>query len=148
VKVLVFNRRARHEYELLEKLVGGLVLTGSEVKSVRAGRVSLQDGHVIFEGGAAFLVGVNIAPYDNAGYSNHDPMRKRKLLLHTRELKRLHAKVTEKGLTIVPLAIGIEGNWIKVEIALGRGKKLHDKRDTLRERTLDREAAIAVKERR
>ena len=148
MKVLVFNRRARHEYELLEKLVGGLVLTGSEVKSVRAGRVALQDGHVIFEGAAAFLVGVNIAPYDNAGYSNHDPMRKRKLLLHARELKRLHAKFTEKGLTIVPLAIGIEGNWIKVEIALGRGKKLHDKRDTLRERTLDREAAIAVKDRR
>jgi SsrA-binding protein len=148
VKVLVVNRRARFEYELLERLVAGLALTGSEVKSVRAGRVSLVEGHVAFEGGAAYLVNVNIAPYDNAGYNNHDPLRRRKLLLHARELKRLFAKMTEKGLTIVPLAIGLEGNWIKLEIALAKGKKLHDKRDALKQRTLDREAAAAMKDKR
>jgi SsrA-binding protein len=147
VKVLVVNRRARFEYELLERFVAGLMLTGSEVKSVRAGRVSLQDGHVAIEHGAAYLVGVNIATYENAGYAGHDPVRRRKLLLHARELERLHAKVTEKGLTIVPLAVGIEGNWIKVEIALAKGKKLHDKRETLKQRTLDREAEAAMKHR-
>ena len=148
MKVLVFNRRARFEYELIERLLAGLVLTGSEVKSVRAGRVSLADGHVAFEKGAAYLVNVHIAPYDHAGYANHDPLRRRKLLLHARQLKQLAAKVVERGLTLVPLAIGIEGNWIKVEIALAKGKKLHDKREAIKQRTLDREAAAEVKSRR
>lgn len=148
MKVLVANRRARFEYEILERLVAGIALTGSEVKSVREGRVNLQDGFVLFERGEAFLVNVHIAPYHHAGYANHDPLRRRKLLLHRRESHRLAGKVAEKGLTLLPLAIGAEGNWIKVELALGRGKKLHDKRETLRRRTLDREAEAAVKERR
>lgn len=148
MKVLVANRRARFEYEILERLVAGIALTGSEVKSVREGRVSLLDGFVLFERGEAFLVNVHIAPYHHAGYANHDPLRRRRLLLHRRESHRLAGKVAEKGLTVLPLAIGVEGNWIKVELALGRGKKLHDKRETLRQRTLDREAEAAVKERR
>ncbi|MGE5235660.1 MAG: SsrA-binding protein SmpB [Acidobacteriota bacterium] len=148
MKVLSANRRARFEYEILERLVAGLALTGSEVKSVRAGRVTLQDGYVAFEGGRAYLANVHIAPYDNAGYANHDPLRRRQLLLHARELKRLADKVAEKGLTVVPLAIGLEGNWIKVELALGKGKKLHDKRDAIKQRTLDREAEAAVRGRR
>lgn len=148
MKVLAFNRRARFEYELLERFVAGLALTGSEVKSLRAGSVNLQDGHVVFEGGEAFLVGVHISPYHNAGYAQHDPLRRRKLLLHAREMHRLVGKVTEKGLTVVALAIGVEGNWIKVELGLGRGKKLHDKRETIRRRTLDREAASDLKDRR
>lgn len=148
MKVFVANRRARFEYEILERLVAGISLTGSEVKSVREGRVTLQDGYVLFEGGEAFLVNVHIAPYHHAGYANHDPLRRRKLLLHRREVHRLAGKVAEKGLTVLPLAIGVEGNWIKVELALGRGKKLHDKRETLKRRTLDREAEAAVKERR
>jgi len=148
VKVLAVNRKARFEFEILERLVAGLVLTGSEVKSVREGRVSFGDGHVAFQDGEAYLVEVHIAPYDNAGYAGHDPMRRRKLLLHRRELSRLRAKVTEKGLTLVPLAIGVEGNWIKIEIALARGKKLHDKRETIKQRTLDREAHAEMKGKR
>jgi SsrA-binding protein len=148
VKPLAVNRRARFEYEILEKLVAGIVLTGSEVKSVREGRVNLGDGHVAFEAGEPYLVSVHISPYDNAGYANHDPLRRRKLLLKKREVTRLIGKVTEKGLTVVPLAIGVEGNWIKVELAVARGKKLHDKRETIKKRELDREAAAAVKDRR
>ena len=148
MKPLAVNRKARFEYELLEKFVAGVALTGSEVKSLRDGRVSLQDGYVAFEGGEAYLVGVHIAAYDNAGYANHDPLRRRKLLLHKREIKRLAGKVHEKGLTLVPLAIGVEGNWIKIELGLGRGKKLHDKRETIKRRTLDREAEAALKGRR
>lgn len=145
MKVLAVNRKARFEYEFLERLVAGLVLTGSEVKSVREGRVNLQDGYVSFEGGEAFLVNVHIAPYPNAGYAGHEPLRPRKLLLHKRELKRLAGKVQEKGLTLIPLAIGLEGNWIKVELALARGKKAHDKKQALRERDLAREAAAELK---
>lgn len=145
MKVLAANRKARFEYEFLERLVAGLVLTGSEVKSVREGRVNLQDGYVSFEGGEAFLVNVHIAPYANAGYAGHEPLRPRKLLLHKRELKRLAGKVQEKGLTLIPLAIGLEGNWIKVELALARGKKAHDKKQALRERDLAREAAAELK---
>jgi len=145
VKLLAKNRRAHFEYELLERFTAGISLMGSEVKSLRDGKVNLQDGYVAFEAGEAYLVGVHISPYQNAGYSQHEPTRRRKLLLHKRELHRLHGKVTEKGLTIVPIAIGIEGNWIKVELALARGKKLHDKRETVRRRELDREAEAAMK---
>jgi SsrA-binding protein len=148
VKVLAANRRARYEYEFLERITAGISLTGSEVKSVRGGHVKLQDGWVAFEAGEAFLAGVHIAPYDNAGYANHDPTRRRKLLLHSRDIVRLAAKVAEKGLTVVPIAVGLEGNWIKVELALAKGKKLHDKRETLRRRELDREAEAAMKGRR
>ena len=109
MKVLAVNRRARFEYEFLERITAGLALTGSEVKSVREGHVKLQDGWVAFEAGEAFLVGVHIAPYDNAGYANHDPTRRRKLLLHKRDIERLAAKVAEKGLTVVPLAVGARG---------------------------------------
>jgi SsrA-binding protein len=148
VKVLAANRRARFEYEFLERLTAGLSLTGSEVKSVRAGHVKLQDGWVAFEAGEAFLADVHIAPYENAGYAGHDPTRRRKLLLHRRDIERLASKVAEKGLTVVPLAVGLEGNWIKVELALARGKKLHDKREVIKRRMLDREAEAAMKERR
>ena len=148
MKLLATNRRARFEYEFLERITAGLALTGSEVKSIRGGHAKLMDGWVAFEGGEAFLADVHIAPYENAGYANHDPTRRRKLLLAKRDIIRLASKVAEKGLSVVPLAIGVEGNWIKVELALARGKKLHDKRETLRRRTIDREAAAAMKERR
>jgi SsrA-binding protein len=148
MKILATNRHARFEYELLERIIAGVALTGSEVKSVRAGRLNLQEGWVAFEAGQAFLADVHISPYENAGYASHDPLRRRALLLHKRDMIKLAAKVAEKGLTVVPLAIGIEGNWIKVELALARGKKLHDKRETLRRRTLDREAEAAMRHRR
>ncbi len=148
MKVLAANRRARFEYEFLERITAGIALTGSEVKSVREGHARIQEGWVAFEGGEAFLADVHIAPYENAGYATHDPTRRRKLLLAKRDIVRLASKVAEKGLTVVPIALGLEGNWIKVELALAKGKKLHDKRETIRRRTMAREAEAAIKERR
>jgi SsrA-binding protein len=147
VKVLAANRRARYEHEFLERLTAGIALTGSEVKSVREGHVKLQDGWVAFEEDEAFLADVHIAPYQNAGYANHDPTRRRKLLLRKRDILRLAAKVAEKGLTVIPIAVGLDGNWSKVELALAKGKTLYDKRETIKRRTMDREAAAALKER-
>jgi SsrA-binding protein len=141
------NRKARHEYHILETEDAGVNLLGTEVKAIRAGRVNLKEAFVVFEGGEAWLVGCHISPYENAGYAHHDPVRKRKLLLHRRQIDRLASKVQEKGLTAVPLEMFIDGNWIKLTIALVRGKQLHDKRETLKRRTLDREAEMAIKER-
>lgn len=146
-KVLVKNRRARHLYHLLETTEAGIELLGTEVKAIRAGRANLKEAHISFSGGEAFLVNCHISPYEHAGYSVHDPLRKRRLLLQKREIIRLASKVQEKGFTVVPLEIFLSGNWIKVQIALARGKQLHDKRETLRQRTLDREAEQAIKER-
>lgn len=145
MKVLATNRKARFQYEFLERFLAGIALTGSEVKSVRAGKLNLQDGYVTFEGSEAFLVNVHISPYANAGYARHEPLRPRKLLLHKREIKRLIGKVQEKGLTLIPLAVIVEGNWIKVELALAKGKKTHDKKQALKERDLAREAASELK---
>jgi SsrA-binding protein len=146
-KVVASNRKARHTYHILEREMAGIELLGTEVKAVRDGKINLKEGYVTFVGGQAFLVGCHIGAYDKAGYAGHDPVRRRRLLLHKREIERLASKVQEKGLTVVPLEVVIDGNWIKVEIALVRGKQLHDKRDTLRRRTLDREAEQAIKER-
>lgn len=146
-KVIASNRKARHTYHILEREMAGIELLGTEVKAVRDGKINLKEGYVTFVGGQAFLVGCHIGAYDKAGYAGHDPVRRRRLLLHKREIERLAGKVQEKGLTVVPLEVVIDGNWIKVEIALVRGKQLHDKRDALRRRTLDREAEQAIKER-
>jgi len=146
-KILAKNRKARHTYHLLERETAGIELPGTEVKAIRAGKINIKEGYVAFAGGEAFLVGCHIGAYDSAGYAGHDPLRRRRLLLHKRDIERLASKVKEKGLTVVPLAVFIDGNWIKVEIALARGKQLHDKRETLRSRTLDREAEQALKER-
>jgi SsrA-binding protein len=146
-RVLATNRKARHTYHILERETAGLELLGTEVKAIRAGKINIKEGYVTFAGGEAFLVGCHIGSYDNAGYASHDAVRRRRLLMHKREIERLAAKVQEKGLTVVPLAVFLEGNWIKIEIALVRGKQLHDKRDTLRQRTMDREAEQAIKER-
>jgi SsrA-binding protein len=146
-KVLARNRKARHTYHILEREVAGLELLGTEVKAIRAGKINIKEGYVTFVGGEAFLVGCHVGAYDNAGYSGHDPVRRRRLLMHKRQIERLAAKVAEKGLTVVPLEVFVDGNWIKVEVALVRGKQLHDKRDTLRQRTLDREAEQAIKDR-
>jgi SsrA-binding protein len=145
-RVIAQNRRARHLYHFLEHEVAGIELRGTEVKAIRAGRVNLTDAHVQFVGGEAVLMGCHIGPYEHGGYATHEPRRPRRLLLHKRQIERLAAKVQEKGLTVIPTAVVLIGNWIKVEIALARGKQLHDKRETLRQRTLDREAEQAVKE--
>jgi SsrA-binding protein len=147
-KVLASNRKARHEYHILEREVAGVELLGTEVKSAREGRINLTDAYVSFSGGQAYLVGCHISSYRHAGYASHDPTRRRRLLLHKRQIERLAGKVQGKGFTVVPLAMMVEGNWIKVEIALARGKLLHDKREALRRRTLDREAEQDLQRRR
>jgi len=139
-RALATNRKARHEYHILERETAGLELLGTEVKAARDGLVNLAEAHVSFDGGQAYLVGCHIGGYSHAGYAAHDPLRRRRLLLHKRQILKLAAKVREKGLTVVPLQMFIDGNWIRLEIALARGKQLHDKRETLRARTMDREA--------
>jgi SsrA-binding protein len=145
-RVIAQNRRARHLYHFLEHEVAGVELLGTEVKAIRAGRVNLTDAHVRFSGGEAILVGCHIGGYEHSGYASHEPRRNRRLLLHKRQIERLAGKVAEKGLTVIPTAVVLIGNWIKIELALARGKQLHDKRETLRRRTLDREAEQALKD--
>ena len=140
-KLIAQNKKARYLYEFLEKYEAGLVLTGTEVKSLRAGKISFKDGYVKCSEGEAFLVGVHNAPYENAGYVSHDPERPRKLLLHAAELAGLQAKVDQRGLTVVPVRLYFKNGRAKVEIALARGKKVFDRRDDLKARDLDREAA-------
>lgn len=139
------NKKARHYYELLEFFEAGLVLTGSEVKSIRAGHVSFHDAYVAFRNGEAFLVGVRVAPYSNAGYSQHEPDRDKKLLMHSREITLLTSRVEQKGLTVVPVNLHFKAGKIKAELAVGRGKKLHNQRDDLKAaaeaRDLQREIA-------
>ena len=147
IKVIATNRKARHQYQFYDTYEAGLVLRGSEIKSIRAGRVSLQEGFVIFEGGEAWLVNVHIAPYDPASRQNHDPRRRRKLLLHRREIDRLASRVQEKGFTVVPTKLYLKDGRAKVEIALVRGKKQYDKRQTLAKRDSKRRIERAIKER-
>lgn len=128
------NKKAGHHYELLEFIEAGISLAGSEVKSVRAGHVSFHDAYVIFRNGEAFLVGVRIAPYTHAGYAGHEPDRERRLLLHQREIQALAGKVDQKGLTVVPVNLHLKAGRIKVDLALARGKKVHDQRDDLKQR--------------
>jgi SsrA-binding protein len=146
IKVIATNRKARHEYHFDDVFEAGLVLQGSEIKSIRAGRVSLREGFVIFEGGEAWLVNVHIAPYDPASRQGHEPRRRRKLLLHRREIDRLSSRVQEKGYTIVPTQLYLKDGRAKVEIALAKGKKLHDKRQTIAERDSKRQVERALKE--
>jgi SsrA-binding protein len=147
VKIVAENRKARHDYEILDRFEAGLVLRGTEVKSAREGRVNLKDSYASARGGELFLVQCHISPYSHAHYENHDPLRPRKLLLHRRELRRLIVKITERGLTLVPTRIYFRGGRLKVELALARGKRTHDRRAAARERDLDREVKAALKER-
>jgi SsrA-binding protein len=147
IKVVATNRKARHQYHFHETFEAGLVLVGTEIKSIRAGRVSLQEGFVLFEDGEAWLVNVHIAPYEPAHRQNHEPRRRRKLLLHRREIDRLQARVQEKGYTVVPASLYLKDGRAKVEIALARGKKQYDKRQTLAERDSKRQVERALKER-
>lgn len=147
IKVIATNRKARHEYHIQDTFEAGLVLMGSEIKSIRAGHVSLQEGYVAFQGGEAWLVDVHIAPYNPASREGHEPRRRRKLLLHRREIDRLMSRVQEKGFTVVPLQIYLKEGRAKLEIGLGRGKKLYDKRETIAERESKRRVERALKER-
>lgn len=148
-KVVADNRKARFQYEILEKVEAGLVLQGSEVKALRDGRANLVDGFASFKGGEAMLRSVHISPYSHGGYANHEPTRSRKLLMHKREIARLAGKVATAGLTVVPLKLYFNNRGLaKVELGLARGKKLHDKRETLKRKAMDREAQQAMKNRK
>jgi len=144
-KLIASNKKAFHEYFVLDKLESGIVLTGTEVKSLREARVNLKDSYVEVKGGQAFLVGMHISPYTHGNRENHEPERTRKLLMHRREIEKLHVQLTEKGLTIVPLRLYFKGGRVKAEIAVVRGKKLFDKRETEKRREADRETAAAKK---
>lgn len=142
------NRKAGHDFHLLEQFEAGVVLVGTEVKAIREGRVNLRDSYCKMEGGAAYLLGVHIGQYSHTGYATHDPLRSRKLLLHKEELNKLLGKTSEKGLTIVPLRMYFKNGRVKVTVALAKGKKIYDKRETMRRREADRETRAAVKTRR
>ena len=138
--VNIKNRQASYEYELLDKYVAGIVLTGTEIKSIREGQINLQDGYGYFNNGELYVKGVNISPYAQGTHYNHEATRERKLLLKRSELKKLEARTEEKGLTLVPTRLFInDRGFAKMEIALGRGKKMHDKRDSIKERDAKRE---------
>lgn len=141
---IAVNRKARHLYELSDFLEAGIELTGPEVKSIRAGKVNFLDSYVDFRNGQAWLVSLHIAPYENAGYAPQEADRTRRMLLHRQEIGRLAAAVAQKGLTVVPVRIYFKNRHIKVEIALGRGKKLHDHRETLKRRAEERDMAREV----
>ncbi len=146
--VVARNPKARHDYHILETWEAGLVLTGSEIKSVRAGKVSLKGAFGVVRRGEVWLEGMNISPYESGGYANHDPTRPRKLLLHRREMRRLIGALEQKGLTLVPLDMHLSEGWAKVTVALGRGKKAYDKREDLKRRDAERDAQRAMGRRR
>lgn len=147
-RVLASNRRARHDYHLHDRFEAGMVLTGTEVKSVREGRVQLKDSYVEIRDGEAWLVGAHIGPYTHGNRDNHEPERSRKLLLHRRELDKLFGRTTLRGYTVVPLAVYLKDNLIKLEIALAEGKKRFDKREAARRKQMEKEARDAIGRRR
>ena len=137
-KVIVTNRKARHDYHLEERFEAGMVLQGPEVKSLRAGKANLQEAFAVVLPDGVDLVGMHIAPYDHAGYAGHEPTRSRRLLLHTREIEKLRVGTEQKGYTIVPTQVYFKNGRAKVEIALGKGKKNYDKRQSIAERDAKR----------
>jgi len=144
--VYIKNRPATFEYAIEDRLKAGIVLTGSEIKSVRNGKVSFNDSYCFFNDGELWIKSLHIAEYVNAGYAGHAPVRDRKLLLQKKELAKWHAKVKEKGYTIVPLAMFInENGFAKLEIGLGKGKKIHDKRESIKSRDVEREMKRYIK---
>ena len=146
-KVIATNRKARHDYEILETYEAGIVLKGTEVKSLREGQVNFKDSYAAIDRGEGWLIGCHIAPYHHGTDANHDPDRSRKLLLHRREIARLLGKVAERGLTLIPLRLYFKEGHAKLAIGLARGKKLHDKRASIRERDARREMDKEVRAR-
>ena len=144
-RTVATNRRARHQYEILETIEAGLVLRGTEVKSLRAGQVNFKDSYATMRNAEAWLLGCHISPYSHGTDQNHDPERDRKLLLRRREIARLGGKIAERGLTLVPLRLYFKGGRAKIELGLARGKKLHDKRSAIREREVRREMDRAAR---
>lgn len=145
IKIVCDNRKARFNYQLQDKFEAGMVLTGSEVKSLRLGKANLTDAYADIRNNEAWLMQSHIEPYEKGGYANHEPKRKRKLLIHKDEIKRLIGKTQQKGLSLIPLKIYFKNGRAKVELALGSGKKAHDKRQSIKEREVSREMARAMK---
>ena len=144
-KVIATNRKAWHEYNILEKYEGGIVLYGSEVKAIREGRVNLKDSYGRVENGEVFLHNVHISPYSHRGYAEHEPLRRRKLLLHREEIRKLIGKIVERGFTLVPVRMYFKNGVVKVAVSVAKGKKTHDKRESIRRREIDRETRAMVK---
>jgi SsrA-binding protein len=142
------NRKAYHDYHLVETFEAGIVLLGTEVKAIREGRVNLRDSFAQVESGEVYLYNVNISSYSHRGYADHEPMRRRKLLLHREEIRKLIGKTVEKGMTLVPIRMYFKDGRVKVAVSLARGKKAYDKRETIKRREVDRETRAAVKARR
>ncbi len=145
-KIVVQNRKARYDYQVLDTFEAGLALRGTEVKSLRQGHMVLKDSYCDIVGGQAYLVGAHISPYEQGNINNHEPERRRKLLLHKRQIEKLDTIVSEKGLTLVPLKVYFKSGKAKLEFGLCRGKKTFDKRETIKKRETDREMAQAVRE--
>lgn len=146
-KIITTNRKARHDYELLDTYEAGLVLTGSEIKSIRAGHVNIREGYVQVRDDELWLLNVHITEYEQAGQYGHEPLRPRKLLLHRREIERITSQVQEKGLTIIPTQLYLVNGRAKIEIALARGKRKYDKRAALRERESQRQIERTLRDR-
>ena len=147
IKILSDNRHAAHNYHLMERFEAGLVLTGTEVKSAKSGRVQLKDSFAEVVGNEAWLMNAHISQYSHGNRENHEPVHRRKLLLHRAEIDKLLGKTREKGLTLIPTKMYLKNGRIKCELAVGKGKKLHDKRETEREREMEAEARAAVRRR-
>ena len=147
-RVVAENRKARHDYHVLDTWEVGVVLLGTEVKAIREGRVNLRDSYARVENGEIWLLNVHISPYSHRGYAQHAELRQRKLLLHRHEIRKLVGRTAEKGLTLVPLELYFNRGRVKVLLALAKGKQAHDKRETIRRREVDRETRAAVKARR
>jgi SsrA-binding protein len=147
-KIIADNRKASHDYHFIETFEAGMALLGTEVKSIREGGANLRDSFARIEGGEIWVYNVHINPYRNRGYSDHDPTRRRKLLLHRQEIRKLIGKTVERGMTLVPVRMYLKNGRIKMAISLAKGKKAHDKRETIKRREADRETRAAVKERR
>lgn len=144
-KLIASNRKAYHDYSVLEKLEAGIVLLGTEVKSIREGRINLKDSYAMIKDGEAMLLNCHISPYSHGNRENHDPTRTRKLLLHRKELRKLVGKTQEKGLALVPLRVYLTRGKVKIELGVARGKKEYDKRETERRKEVDRETRAALK---
>ena len=146
VKAAATNRKARHEYEILETIEAGIALTGTEVKSLRQGKANINDAFARVDNGECILYDMHISPYDFGNRFNPDPKRERKLLLHKREIRKLHASIKEKGLTLIPLKVYFSRGIAKVELGLAKGKKLYDKRDSMAKKDADRKIERAMKD--
>ena len=147
-RLLADNRKAHHDYHILHTYEAGIVLLGTEVKSIREGRVNLRDSFARVEGSEVFIYNIHVSPYSHRGYADHEPTRRRKLLLHKGEIRRLIGKTVERGMTLVPVRMYLKNGRVKVVVGVAKGKKTYDKRETIRRREAERETRRAIKQRR